>query len=168
MHKYRYYLTLLALISVLLSSCSDTQKSKVKEPQTPQSASSSLSQDSALRLSRQIRLLGEYSAQKYEVITISDTKSMIPTLDSNSLAIIEKNVQFDSLRAGDIIVYKNTDKKSKYFNQNIIHRIRSINIDQKTLSTKGDSNDQPDTQTAKPDDILGRVFCILYYNKDIK
>lgn len=171
--KYRYYLILfLALISVFLFSCSDTQPSKNQQDTTQTTvvatktnpATSSLSIQSTLRLSHQIQFL----TNKTEIIKISDTKSMVPTLDSNSLAIIEKITIFETLKVGDIIVYKNNEINSPVFGEYIIHRIYEIDNKNQKLRTKGDNNLILDSQIIDLNNILGRVFCVIYSSEEIK
>lgn len=167
-YKYRYYLILLlALISVFLFSCSDPQPSlDQQDKETPTqliAPTSTLNQQSALRLSRQIQLLTNNS----EIITISNTKSMVPVLDDNSIAIIEKIFIFNSLNVGDIVVYKCNNKDSIYYNKNIIHRIYSIDLEQNSLRAKGDNCSKLDDQIISSNEIVGRVFCIIYSSESI-
>ena len=177
MLKYIYYLIiLLALISVFLFSCSDSQlplNQQDKEIPTQLIApTSALNQQSALKLSRQIQLLIKYSRLESEIVTISDTNSMIPVLDENSIAIIEKigenNISFNSLHIGDIIVYKCNNKDSIFYNKNIIHRIYSIDLEAQKIKTKGDNCAALDSQEIIFENISGRVFCILYSSESIK
>lgn len=167
MFKLKYYLILLALISVFLFSCSDPQiplNQHDKEIPTQLIApTSTLDQKSALRLGRQIQLLTNNS----NIVTISNTKSMVPVLDDNSIAIIEKIFIFNSLNVGDIIVYRCNSKDSIYYNKNIIHRIYSIDLEQNSLRAKGDNCPNIDYQIISSNEIVGRVFCIIYSSESI-
>ncbi len=179
--KRRYYyksilLVFFILIPVFLFSCSDPQTAPNQQdkeiPTQLIAPTSALNQQSALKLSRQIKLLTKYSKFDSEIVTISDTNSMVPVLDDNSIAIIEKigenNISFNSLHIGDIIVYKCNNKDSMFYNKNIIHRIYNIDLDKSSLRAKGDNCSKLDDQEIKPSDIVGRVFCIIYCSESIK
>jgi signal peptidase I len=70
--------------------------------------------------------------------------SMIPNLNINDFVIVSHNVPFNSLKVGDIIVFKSyvTDDSGQY--ENIVHRVAQIVTDpftgQRIIRTKGDAN----------------------------
>lgn len=165
MSKLTHYLIPLLIMGFLfLSSCSDPKPAEqVSFPTLKFAPSSNLSVQKSLKLSRQIQLL----TNNTEIIKISDTKSMIPTLDSNSLAITEKILFIETLRVGDIITYKVINSNSQLFGESIIHRIYSIDYQNQKIITKGDNNEKcdPEIQFSQ---ITGRVFCILYCSEKIK
>ena len=169
--KYRYYyksilLVFFILIPVFLLSCSKSEPKSAEQISFPTlkfTPKSNLSINQSLKLARQIQLL----TNNTEIIRISDTKSMIPTLDSNTLVIIEKITIFESLQVGDIITYKVDNKDSPFFDELILHRIYSIDPESKTLFTKGDNNDLCDPEV-KYSQIYGRIFCIIYCSEEIK
>lgn len=151
---------------LFLSSCSDPPPQPAEPVSFPTlkfAPSSTLSIESSLRLSRQIQLL----TNNTEVIKISDTKSMIPTLDSNSLAITEKILFVETLKVGDIVTYKVTNPNSQLFGESIIHRIYSIDYKNQIIRAKGDNNEKCDPEI-KFSQITGRVFCIIYTAQEIK
>lgn len=161
-----YLLPLLIAGSLFLSSCSDPPPQPAEPVSFPTlkiAPSSTLSIESSLRLSRQIQLL----TNNTEIVRITNTKSMVPTLDSNTLVIIEKITFFETLKIGDIIVYKVDDPNSIIYNELILHRIYSIDNQNKTLFTKGDNNDLCDPEI-KFSQIYGRVFCVIYAAEEIK
>lgn len=161
-----YFLSLLIVGSLFLSSCSDPPPQPAEPVSFPTlkiAPSSTLSIESSLRLSRQIQLL----TNNTEIVRITNTKSMVPTLDSNTLVIIEKITFFETLKIGDIIVYKVDDPNSIIYNELILHRIYFIDNENKTLITKGDNNDLCDPEV-KFSQIYGRVFCIIYASEEIK
>lgn len=167
MPKITHYLLPLLIVGFLfLSSCSDPPPQPAEPVSFPTlkfAPTSTLSIESSLRLSRQIQLL----TNNTEIIRITNTKSMIPTLDSNTLVIIEKITFFETLKTGDIIVYKVDDPNSIIYNELILHRIYFIDNENKTLITKGDNNDLCDPEV-KFSQIYGRVFCVIYAAEEIK
>ncbi|MGB8934374.1 MAG: signal peptidase I [Candidatus Nitrosopolaris sp.] len=89
--------------------------------------------------------------------------SMIPNLNINDFVIVSHNISFNSLKIGDIIVFKTygTDESGQH--ATIVHRVAEIVTDQsngqKILRTKGDAN---------PDSIPGvdyPIFQPLYIGK---
>jgi signal peptidase len=86
--------------------------------------------------------------------------SMIPKLNINDFVIINHNIPFNSLKVGDIIVFKTygTDPDSGQ-HMIIVHRVAEIITDQsnghKVIRTKGDAN---------PDSIPGVDYPIFQQN----
>jgi signal peptidase len=85
--------------------------------------------------------------------------SMIPNLNINDYVIVSHNVPFNSLKVGDIIVFKTygTDDSGRHIT--IVHRVAEIVTDpindQKIIRTKGDAN---------PDSIPGADYPIFEQN----
>jgi signal peptidase I len=85
--------------------------------------------------------------------------SMIPNLNINDYVIVSHNVPFNSLKVGDIIVFKTygTDDSGQHIT--IVHRVAEIITDpingQKVIRTKGDAN---------PDSIPGADYPIFEQN----
>ena len=85
--------------------------------------------------------------------------SMIPNLNINDYVIVSHNVPFNSLKVGDIIVFKTygTDDSGQHIT--IVHRVAEIATDpindQKIIRTKGDAN---------PDSIPGADYPIFEQN----
>ena len=87
------------------------------------------------------------------MFTITNGNSMIPTIQSGSLAIVKKSSTYD---VGDIAVYD-----SDVMNRTVIHRI----IEQKDdgFIFQGDNNPVPDPGAITQDKIHGKVLFILPY-----
>jgi signal peptidase len=70
--------------------------------------------------------------------------SMIPNLNINDFVIVSHNVPFDSLKVGDIIVFKTYGTNDAGQHETIVHRVHEIKTDQnngqKVIMTKGDAN----------------------------
>ena len=85
--------------------------------------------------------------------------SMIPNLNINDYVIVSQRVPFNSLKIGDIIVFKTygTDNSGQHIT--IVHRVAEIVTDpingQKVIRTKGDAN---------PDSIPGADYPIFEKN----
>ena len=70
--------------------------------------------------------------------------SMIPILNIGDFVIVSHNVQFDSLKVGDIIVFRTFGTTDSGQHEIIVHRVAQIVTDNhgdKILRTKGDAND---------------------------
>ena len=70
--------------------------------------------------------------------------SMIPNLNINDFVIVSHNVPFDSLKVGDIIVFKTYGTNDSGQHEIIVHRVAEIVTDpsngQRIIRTKGDAN----------------------------
>jgi signal peptidase I len=89
--------------------------------------------------------------------------SMVPNLNVNDFVIVSHKVPFNSLKIGDIIVFKTYGTDASGNHATIVHRVAEIVIDQnngqKIIRTKGDAN---------PDSIPGvdyPIFQPLYIGK---
>jgi signal peptidase I len=89
--------------------------------------------------------------------------SMIPNLNVNDFVIVSHNVPFNSLKVGDIIVFKTYGTDDSGQHMIIVHRVAEIvtdpSNDQRVIRTKGDAN---------PDSIPGvdyPIFQPLYIGK---
>jgi signal peptidase len=89
--------------------------------------------------------------------------SMIPNLNINDFVIVSHNVPFNSLKVGDIIVFKTYGTDDSGQHETIVHRVAEIISDpsenQRIIRTKGDAN---------PDSIPGAdypIFQPLYIGK---
>jgi signal peptidase len=82
--------------------------------------------------------------------------SMIPNLNIKDFVIINHNVPFNSLKVGDIIVFKSYGTDDSGQHETIVHRVAEIVTDpsngQKVIRTKGDAN---------PDSIPGVDYPIV-------
>ena len=79
-----------------------------------------------------------------------ETPSMTPKYKVGDGVIVDKNVNKDELKVGDVIAYYDKDNKL------IVHRIININIDE-SFTTKGDYNNTADSGFVKKDQIFGIV-----------
>jgi signal peptidase I len=70
--------------------------------------------------------------------------SMVPNLNVNDFVIVSHNVPFNSLKIGDIIVFKTYGTDASGNHATIVHRVAEIVTDQsngqKIIRTKGDAN----------------------------
>jgi signal peptidase len=85
--------------------------------------------------------------------------SMIPNLNINDFVIISHNVPFNSLKIGDIIIFKTYGTDDSGQHKTIVHRVAEIVTDQSNgqrfIRTKGDAN---------PDSIPGADYPIFQQN----
>jgi signal peptidase len=85
--------------------------------------------------------------------------SMIPNLNVHDYVIVSHNVPFNSLKVGDIIVFKTYGADESGQHMIIVHRVAEIITDpsngQKVIGTKGDAN---------PDSIPGVDYPIFQQN----
>ena len=75
---------------------------------------------------------------------------MAPKYNRGDGVIVDKNVNKDELKVGDVIAYYDKDNKL------IVHRIINKNIDE-SFTTKGDYNNTADSSFVKKDQIFGIV-----------
>lgn len=90
-----------------------------------------------------------YGIGPYKMLGI-ETGSMMPNYNIGDAVVIDKNVNTDNLKVGDVIAYENVD------NILIVHRIVKINSD-KSFITKGDNNNVADSFYVQPDKVRGCV-----------
>lgn len=81
--------------------------------------------------------------------TIVVTGSMEPTIEVNSIVILEK-VNISDINIDDIIQFNN-----KHLGYSVMHRVVGIGKD--FVMTKGDNNDRADSFIVTNEDIIGRV-----------
>lgn len=95
--------------------------------------------------------------------------SMIPKLNINDFVIINHNIPFNSLKVGDIIVFKTyfPDPMSGQ-HETIVHRVAEIVInpinDQRVIRTKGDANPDSIPGVDYPifqQDYIGKVIYVI-------
>lgn len=109
------------------------------------SAHSSLSKSEAM-----IKLKKIFYTSKYQIVTVRNTNSMEPFIDSNSIIVTEKlsesvlNTQ--PMTIGDICVYEGKIRGVKTL---IIHRIQGMNLDKTLYRFKGDNNFKQDPWVEK-------------------
>lgn len=93
---------------------------------------------------------------KYSALAIA-SGSMSPNINKGDVVIYEKIDSYDSLKIGDVIVYK-------YDNVVVVHRIINIiNEDGYYFYTKGDNNNSLDNVAVKEDMLIGIVKGRLPY-----
>ena len=102
----------------------------------------------------------------YEFYTvISD--SMMPKLKKDDIIIIQKNINPDKIKEGNILTFKNK------YGEIITHRVVKINKREDFVNfvTKGDNNEKDDAEIVTTDMIIGRVvytlpsFLLVFKNK---
>lgn len=85
-----------------------------------------------------------------------DSGSMLPTMDSKCILILEKVTDETLLNVNDICAYK---KENGNF---VLHRIRKIDGD--LIIFRGDNRITDDNRDVKRSDVLWRVVGIFYTN----
>lgn len=88
-----------------------------------------------------------------QVFTVAPTGSMKPTLDESSVVTVEK-VTFTQLRAGDIVIYRNSNGLA------IIHRLYEQHGH--SWLVLGDNNGSVDREAVTAQNLVGRVCAIFY------
>jgi len=68
--------------------------------------------------------------------------------------IIFEEVSTDSLRTGDVVVFRSTGDSGT----DIVHRI--VSLDDESIEVKGDNNPSDATETVAPRNILGKVVAV--------
>lgn len=91
----------------------------------------------------------------YEFARVSDTKSMDPVMDKNSILITQKIYNFSQISVGDIISYKSF--KGNY----VVHRVIK-KVNNSYLRTKGDNNYAVDSQKVYPSMVHSVIVGIIY------
>jgi len=93
------------------------------------------------------------------LVAIADTNSMDPVIDeyANAIEIYPKST--DDIHVGDIVSYK-----SKYMENNIIHRVVEINEDKEGWYAvmKGDNLNQTDPEKVRFEQIKRIVVAVVY------
>jgi len=74
--------------------------------------------------------------------------SMEPTIDTGSLCFINKNANYEDVKEKDIIAFKLKDGTL------VTHR--AIEITETGIVTKGDNNDDPDSNEVKKENFVGK------------
>lgn len=88
----------------------------------------------------------------YTLHTVSNTNSMLPTMDANSVLLAE-HVSYSALGEGDIVIYKLRDML-------VVHR-----LNERTATgwwPLGDGNVRMDLGTVTPANYVSRVCAIFY------
>lgn len=96
-------------------------------------------------------------AIKYYAVTIG-SESMVPTINKGDIVIVEKEIDTNILKEGDILVFKHD-------NIIMVHRIIKIMIinDEKYFYTKGDNNDSEDGYPITNSQVVGLYLCRIPY-----
>lgn len=87
------------------------------------------------------------------VFTISQTGSMKPTLDENSVVALEP-ARYHDLQPGDIVVYRNHHGRA------VVHRL--LHWSKSGWWVLGDNNAKADREAVTEDNLIGRVCAIFY------
>jgi signal peptidase I len=105
-----------------------------------------------------VKLILEKVESKYST---SVGPSMYPTIRSGDGLRVDKEFNFDQLKIGDVIVFKNAEKDF-----NIVHRIlRKIETG---YITRGDNNTKYDPNTITVELFIGKVYAFKRKNKIVK
>lgn len=109
-------------------------------------AGSSLARNTVQQVATAARLLVPGS----KVFAVAPTGSMEPTLDGNSF-VVAQPCHIADLHEGDIIVRRMPIG-------NVVHRVIALD----PVRTRGDANNSTDSGVVTDNELLGRVFCIVY------
>ena len=101
---------------------------------------------------------------KLNLSSVTDTKSMLPTISYEHTAIFTNKFDPKKLVVGNIIAYE-----SDSFDIPIMHRIIEVKNDGSSVCyiLQGDNNLSPDPECVKPAKVVGLVVGIIF-NKNIK
>jgi len=87
----------------------------------------------------------------------TSTLSMVPVITPTTTALVDKNISFDEIKKGDIVLFDAGDAGL------VSHRV--IDIVDEGLVTKGDNNSFDDREwygLVATDDLIGVVIGVLY------
>jgi len=127
------------LTGILCGGCATNQ------PVAPQS---SLSRTKAIAMAKDAA-----DALGGRVFTVSQTGSMKPTLDENSVVALEP-ARYHELQSGDIVVYRNQHGRA------VVHRL--LQRSKSGWWVLGDNNAKADREVVTEDNLIGRVCAIFY------
>jgi signal peptidase I len=83
--------------------------------------------------------------------------SMLPTLSPSASVVVDKNVCFEDVKQGDIIVYKTTlNSRRNKITPYVVHRVYSKQQDK--IICKGDNNPVIDREYITSSNLIGRVI----------
>lgn len=105
--------------------------------------------------------MGIYIAPYFDWnLNVINGGSMEPAIEMGSLTVV-KPVDSDDIRVGDIILFRASSASEIY----TTHRVYEITNDEGSLSfrTKGDANEDPDSDLIKAENIIGRVWITVPY-----
>ena len=99
------------------------------------------------------------SQQNLNLSSVTDTKSMLPTISSEHTVIFAEKFDTTSLKVGDIIAYN-----SKFADIPILHRIieRSREDGGLCYIVQGDNNPVPDPECVKPSNVIGLAIGVIF------
>jgi signal peptidase I len=80
--------------------------------------------------------------------------SMAPTIPTGSFIYVDRNVSFDDIKEGDIVVYR-TKYMKEHGSSNVVHRVVSKKGD--VLYCKGDYNQKIDKEIVDKYNYVGKV-----------
>jgi signal peptidase I len=103
-------------------------------------------------------------------IFLLKNNSMFPNLHQNDIVIVDRNIPFDTLKIGDIIVFRTFGTTNTGQHEIIIHRIAQTLTDthgQKVIRANGDANPDSIPSIDYPvflQNYIGKVVYILNAN----
>lgn len=84
--------------------------------------------------------------------------SMEPNISTGSVCFVNQNVEFEAIREGDVIAFKNGMETM------ITHRV--IKVEKEGILTQGDANESPDYGLVTPENYVGKTIgsipCVGY------
>ncbi|MBS3067435.1 signal peptidase I [Candidatus Micrarchaeota archaeon] len=96
---------------------------------------------------------------KLNLSSVTDTKSMHPTITAEHTAVFTTNFDPERLQVGNIIAYRSTS-----FDLPIMHRIIEIQRDSSGVcyTVQGDNNPSPDPGCIKSSQIIGLIIGVIF------
>lgn len=141
---------ILMILLLVITGCAPTVKTSVesiREKNSPCATSSFSSDEITASIIEWVKL----DKQNRAISSAKTTGSMLPTIDSRTIIVLEKINNATVIVEGDIVGTKNK----------VLHRVHSMQNNFYTL--KGDSNNFLDDPVHR-DDLEWRVVIILYTN----
>jgi hypothetical protein len=100
-------------------------------------------------------LVNKHNTEIFSIIG----NSMLPTLPPSTSVMVDKDVSFEDIKEGDIIVYKsNYNSHSSKLTPYVIHRVYSKRGDK--IICKGDNNSVIDKECITSSNLVGKAITI--------
>jgi signal peptidase I len=114
-------------------------------------------EEESIKMNSHIRKaqLNKHNTEIFSIIG----NSMLPTLPPSTSVMVDKDVSFEEIKEGDIIVYKsNYNSHSSKLTPYVIHRVYSKRGDK--IICKGDNNSVIDKECITSSNLVGKAITI--------
>lgn len=108
-------------------------------------------------MTAQSRLTGKEPSLLGHRVYIVESGSMEPALMTNSMILV-KELDWKEVKEGDIITYYGNSKGIR-----VTHRAMEVDLESKTIRTKGDANNTEDPSLLKGENLIGKVVFKIPY-----